>query len=177
MHKIMIIRHAEKHQHGAQGVTEDGRASALELTVRGWERAGALIRLFGAAHDAAVETPRSIFASDATKHSPSLRAMHTVSPLAATLGLEVNHHYAEGQEEALLPAVLAAPSPVLIAWHHNHIIKLARLIAGDRIGWPREWPDDRFDLVWILQRGMHGGAWSFSQVAQCLLPDDCPDVI
>jgi hypothetical protein len=29
-------------------------------------------------------------------------------------------------------------------------------------------------MVWILDR--HGSGWSFSQVAQCLLPDDCPDV-
>ena len=34
----------------------------------------------------AIQTPRSIFASNATKQSPSLRAMHTVGPLAATPG-------------------------------------------------------------------------------------------
>ena len=183
MHKIMIIRHAEKHQHGSQGlgVTEEGRPSAHELTVRGWQRAAALVQFFapaGAAHKSpAIDTPRSIFASDATKHSPSLRAMHTAALLAAELDIEVNHRYAEGEEDALVSAVLAAPSPVLIVWHHGSISMLVRKIAGERIGCPGHWPDDRFDEVWILERGgAHGGAWSFTQVAQCLLPDDCPDV-
>ena len=50
MHKIMIIRHAEKHQHGShgQGVTEDGRPARHELTVRGWQRAAALVQLLRA---------------------------------------------------------------------------------------------------------------------------------
>src|SRR2546430_6645010 len=83
MLKIMIIRHAEKHQHGSRdrGVTEDGRPAHHELTVRGWQRAGALVHLFappgGLPAGSRIHTPRSIFASDATGDSPSLRAMHT----------------------------------------------------------------------------------------------------
>ena len=180
MQKIMIIRHAEKHQHGSdgRGVTEDGRPAGHELTVRGWQRAAALIHFFapiGAVHNGApIQPPRSIFASNATKQSPSLRAMHTVGPLAATLGIPVNHDYAEDQEAALAAAVSGAPSPVLIAWHHAHIARLARAIAGPHLACPGYWPDDRFDLVWILDR--HGDGWSFCQVAQRLLPDDGPDV-
>jgi phosphohistidine phosphatase SixA len=179
MQKIMIIRHAEKHQHGNHGVTEDGRPARHELTVRGWQRAAALVHFFApiaAVPDGSrIQTPRAIFASNATRQSPSLRAMHTVGPLAATLGIAVNHDYAEDQETALAAALSGAPSPVLIVWHHNHIAKLAREIAGPHLGCPSTWPDERFDLVWILDR--HAGSWSFSQVAQCLLPDDCPDVI
>jgi broad specificity phosphatase PhoE len=183
MHKIMIIRHAEKHQHGSHGhgVTEDGRHARHELTVQGWERAAALVRFFApadASHKGSpIQTPRSIFASNATRQSPSLRAMHTARPLADALGIEINHDFAEGEEEGLVSAVVMAPSPVLIVWHHGGISKLAREIAGEQIGCPRQWPDDRFDVVWIVERGgVHGGAWNFSQVAQCLLPDDCPDV-
>lgn len=184
MQKIMIIRHAEKHQHGSQvrGVTEDGRPARHELTIRGWQRASALVHFFaplkGAPASSLVQTPRSIFASDATKDSPSLRAMHTVTPLADALGLPINHDFAEDEEEALALAVAAAQSPVLIAWHHGHIARLAKAIAGKHLGCPGHWPDERFDLVWILDRhGASGGSWSFRQVAQCLLPDDCPDVI
>ncbi len=92
MLKIMIIRHAEKHQHGShdRGVSEDGRPAHHELTVRGWQRAGALVHLFappgGLPDGSTIQTPRSIFASDATRDSPSLRAMHTAGPLAAALG-------------------------------------------------------------------------------------------
>jgi hypothetical protein len=179
----MIIRHAEKHQHGihSRGVTEDGRSAPHELTVRGWERAAALVNFF-APHGAPpkgsqIERPRSIFASNATKQSPSLRAMHTAGPLAAALGIPINHDFAEDEEGALATAVTAAPSPVLIVWHHGHITKLAKQIAGAHIDCPGHWPEDRFDVVWILARqGADGGNWSFLQVAQCLLPGDCPDV-
>ena len=181
MQKIMIIRHAEKHQrhNHDQGVTADGRPAHHELTVRGWQRAAALVQLFapGAARSGSlIQPPQSIFASNATKQSPSLRAMHTAGPLATVLGIPVNHDYAEDQEAALASAVLQAPSPVLIVWHHGHIVRLAREIAG-HIRYPAHWPEDRFDVVWILERhGAHGNVWNFSQVAQCLLPDDCPDV-
>lgn len=94
--------------------------------------------------------------------------------MAATLGLPVNHDFAEDQEAALAAAVSVAPSPVLIAWHHAHIARLAREIGGSHLPCPGYWPDDRFDVVWILDR--HGSNWEFSQIAQCLLPEDCPDV-
>jgi broad specificity phosphatase PhoE len=183
MHKIMIIRHAEKHQPGShgKGVTEDGRAAKHELTVRGWQRATALVHFFSAAgavsKGSAIQPPRSIFASDATKQSPSLRAMHTAGPLSSALGVEVNHDFAEGEEAELAAVARAAPSPVLIVWHHGRISKLARKIADDDIGCPAHWPDERFDVVWILEHGgAHGSGWAFSQVPQCLFPDDCPDV-
>ena len=183
MHKIMIIRHAEKHQHGVhdRGVTEDGRPAHHELTVRGWQRAAALVNFFAPHHplpkDSSIQTPKSIFASNATKESPSLRAIHTVGPLAEMLGIPVNRDYAEDEEEALAAVVTEAPSPVLIAWHHGQIVRLAKEIAGAHIGCPRDWPDDRFDVVWILERhAAHKSGWSFSQVAQCLLPGDCDEV-
>ncbi len=147
MLKIMIIRHAEKHQHGSRdrGVTEDGRPAHHELTVRGWQRAGALVHLFappgGLPAGSRIHTPRSIFASDATGDSPSLRAMHTAGPLAAALGIPVNHAYAEEEEAALAAVVIAAPSPALIVWHHAAIPRLVMEIAGKLPGCPIHWPD------------------------------------
>ena len=181
MLKIMIIRHAEKHQHGSRdrGITEDGRPSHHELTVRGWQRAGALVHLFappgGLPEGCHIHTPRSIFASDATRDSPSLRAMHTAGPLAKALGISVNHEYAEEQEAALAAAVRQAPSPSLIVWHHGAIPTLVKEIAGKLPACPVHWPDDRFDLIWILERKDPKAGWSFSQFTQRLLPGDCTD--
>jgi len=46
--KIMIIRHAEKPEHhGPRGVDENGNEDKESLTVRGWQRAGALVQFFG----------------------------------------------------------------------------------------------------------------------------------
>jgi hypothetical protein len=177
MRKIMLIRHGEKHTPGSpdRGITADGRHAHHELTVRGWQRAAALVGLFapaGGFHDGShIQTPHSIFASDATRDSPSKRAMHTVSPLADVLGIPVNHNFAEEEEDLIALAVLKAPSPVLIAWHHGNLPLLAKKIAGGHLACPAHWPDDRFDVTWVLDCD-HGGGWTFSQVAQCLLPGD-----
>jgi hypothetical protein len=44
--KLMVIRHAEKpdNQAGISGVSETGVADSNELTAKGWQRAGALVR-------------------------------------------------------------------------------------------------------------------------------------
>ena len=176
--KIMLIRHGEKHGHGIHdyGVSADGRHKHHELTVRGWQRAALLVTLFAPApgplpRSSLIQTPRSIFASDATKDSPSLRAMHTAGPLATALGISVNHDHAEDEEDALAAAVMSAPSPVLIVWHHGNIPRLARSIAGPKLVCPLHWPDDRFDMVWILDHS-GTGIWTFSQVPQRLFHDD-----
>jgi hypothetical protein len=178
MPKIMIIRHAEKHYDGSpdRGVSIEGIHKKHELTVRGWQRAGALVRFFAPPGDhppgGLISTPRAIFASAAVPNSPSLRAQRTVEPLAAALGLPINTDHPEGAEAAVAAAVLAAPSPVLISWHHSHISLLVKAIAGDRVGSPKHWPDDRFDVVWILERDDAGGPWFFAQVPQRLFAHD-----
>jgi hypothetical protein len=179
----MIIRHAEKHNGGRErGVNIEGFHTKHELTVRGWLRAGALVRYFapaaGMPPDFPISTPRAILASAATPDSPSLRAQHTVLPLAAVLGIEIDKTYAEGEEAAAAAAALAAPGPVLISWHHSHIPILARQIAGADLPCPPHWPDDRFDIVWILDRDEdRASGWRFSQVAQCLFGHDRPEPI
>ena len=180
MFRIMIIRHAEKHNGGRErGVNLEGIHTKHELTVRGWLRAGALVRFFapvgGTPPGFPISTPRSIFAAAATPDSPSLRSQHTVQPLAAVLGVHVDKGYAEGEEVDVAAAALAAPGPVLISWHHSHIPPLAKAIAGRQYDGPHAWPDDRFDVVWTLTRV--GSGWRFGQVPQLLLAGDLPDPI
>jgi hypothetical protein len=190
MPRIMIIRHAEKHNGGRErGVNIEGFHTKHELTVRGWQRAGALVRFFappgGMPPGSPLSTPRSIFASAATPGSPSLRAQHTVKPLAETLGIQIDNRHADGEEPAVAAAVLAAAEtvgPVLVSWHHSHIPTLARIIGGEQLRSPGFWPDERFDIVWILDRsdeapGAAATPWRFSQVAQCLFAYDRPEPI
>ena len=42
--RIMIIRHAEQHE--VAGITREGQVDPQSLTVRGWQRAGALVPFF-----------------------------------------------------------------------------------------------------------------------------------
>jgi phosphohistidine phosphatase SixA len=183
MTRIMIIRHAEKHTSGRErGVDFEGFHAKHELTVRGWQRAGALVGFFappgGLPAGSPISTPRSILASAATKASPSLRAQHTVLALAELLRIEIDTRYADGEEAAAAAAALAAPGPVLISWHHSHISKLTRLIGGHLPDCPKSWPDDCFDVVWVLDRDDGAsGPWRFSQVVQRLFANDRTDPI
>ena len=90
------------------------------------------------------------------------------------LGVAVDKSHPEGEETAVAAAALAAPHPVLIAWHHSLIPVLARAIAGHDLPCPGEWPEERFDLVWVLDRDAAGG-WRFSLVPQQLFAEDISD--
>jgi broad specificity phosphatase PhoE len=182
MLKVMIIRHAEKpHDSGRdRGVDIDGLHTHHELTVRGWQRAGALVRFFAplnAEPPAPIARPRVIFASAVTPQSPSLRPQHTVRPLAEALGLSVDIRHPSGAETAVAQAILATPQPVLISWRHSHIPQLARAVTGAAAAIPATWPDDRFDLVWVLDRDSPAAPWRFTQVPQRLFAHDRGEVI
>ena len=119
--KIMIIRHAEKPDDAGTvlGVTIEGHQDPEELTVRGWQRAGALATFFAPpdAHfrDQRIEKPVTIFASRVAPHSKSLRPQHTVEPLAELVGREkLRLDFSEGEEQQLVAAAVAVAGVVLI---------------------------------------------------------------
>lgn len=170
--KLMVIRHAErpdKHT-GISGVTEAGEPDKDDLTTRGWQRAGALIRFFNpdalANLRTGVAVPAVIFATPATDEHPSKRPLHTVTPLAADLKLNIRTDFALHQEKALVPQALNSASVVLICWHHERIPKLVAEL-GIEID---EWPDGVFDRVLVFDRATEG--WRLSVVQQHLLPGD-----
>lgn len=174
--KIMIVRHGEKPSDDGkvQGVTADGKADPEELIVRGWQRSGALVRLFaprgGAFVDPRLAQPKTVFASDVGKHSKSLRPQHTVLAVATFLNLKLDLDYKKGDEPALAKAVVAATGPVLIGWEHEAIPDIVNAIVGNTTTCPQKWSGTRFDLVWVLDQNTKG--WTFSQVPQLVLPGD-----
>ena len=173
----MLIRHAEKPDETGTvlGVDENGRENPNQLSVRGWQRAGALVRFFAPSSQsspAGIETPTAIFACKPLNSSCSVRPFSTVWPLAASLQIPVNHEIGKNDEAALLEAVKTVSGAVLICWTHEPIPSLVRGLAGDQPAVPAKWPGKRFDLVWILDRTASG--WSFHQAGQLLLPGDLP---
>src|ERR1017187_4536499 len=181
--KIMIIRHAEKPSDDGliAGVSLDGSPDSKELIVRGWQRSGALVRLFapptGSFSHAALATPDVIFASGVAKHSDSLRPQHTVLALAEFLAQQIDLGHAKGEENALVADAMARHGNVLISWEHEAIPAIAGQIAGNPAIYPQKWPSERFDLVWVFDRGMGATNWTFTQVPQMLLPGDVSDSI
>ncbi|MBL6617311.1 MAG: hypothetical protein ISP45_25085, partial [Reyranella sp.] len=65
MSVILVIRHAEKPDGVALGVDENGVIDEQSLIVRGWQRAGALVGLFG--KGAPLPAPDRIYASATIK--------------------------------------------------------------------------------------------------------------
>jgi len=179
--KIMVIRHAEKPDDAGTifGVSVQGNQDPEELTVRGWQRAGALVTFFappdGHFRDQRIEEPGTIFASRVAHHSKSLRPQHTVEPLAELIGREkLRLDFPEGEEQQLVAAPVAVDGVALISWHHEAIPAIKDLLLGDQSP-PRNWDKERFDLVWIFTRTATG--WRFEQVPQLLLAGDKPNPI
>jgi hypothetical protein len=171
----MLIRHAEKPEKKRQpGIDEDGSENKRSISVRGWQRAGALIGFFAHPAHLLIAKPDLIFAA-ATTDDPSvskddaksLRPPQTVAPLSAKLGLATNTEYAVGNEKALIAALQKAQGIVLVAWEHKRI----PVIAGAFAAVPPAWNFDIFHDVWVLDRRADG-AYDFSIVNQNLLAGD-----
>lgn len=178
--KIMLIRHAEKPTDHTKGVSPDGGVDADDLSVLGWQRAGALIGLFdppaGKGCRTGLAVPHHLFAAGVGKHSSSLRPEHTLAPLSAKLVIETDTQYLKGDERKAASAAVEVGGVVLIAWEHNNIPALAEAIFPGG-PFPAVWPDPRFDVVWVFDRTDTGPGWVFSQVPQLLLAGDRSSVI
>jgi hypothetical protein len=175
--KIMIIRHAEKPISAVPaGVDESGIPDPHSLTVRGWQRAGALVAFFGFPTRPEIKRPSAIVASTrednaiAGETSAGRRAQQTVAALHARIGGEYWDDIAVGREDVLVERLKARAGVVLVAWTHKRI---HQIVAGFVDFVAPEWNASRFDAVWILDRASND-AYRFTAVNQDLLPGDLP---
>jgi hypothetical protein len=179
--RIMFIRHAEKpHEPPCEnddGVKKNGETDKESLTVRGWQRAGALAHFFSS--QLAIR-PNVIFASgisdksDPQEKSKSHRPKQTVTPLAELLKMDINTTHLKDDLKPLIKDVTSQTGIVLVAWEHQNITPLVDLLPNaPKV--PQKWPDDRFDIVWVLDAD--GADWKFSQIPQLLLAGDSPKPI
>ncbi len=176
--KIMVIRHAEKPPGDPPpyGVTLEGEREKESLTVRGWQRAGALADFFaptnGLFSDPSLARPQFLYASKPTKHNGSRRPVETITPLAEKLAIRINSHFPKPETEDMLEEVFLCAGVVLICWQQESIPKIANYILGSETTAPQDWPADRFDMVWVFDRDTAAARYSFRQVPQNLLMGD-----
>jgi broad specificity phosphatase PhoE len=176
--KIMLVRHGEKPASDPPpyGVTVDGERESESLTVRGWQRAGALAAFFAPAdnsfQDPALARPQFIYASTPTKRQGSRRSVETMTPLAEKLAIRINANYPKLESEKMLEEAFLCSGVVLICWQHELLPKIANRILGDQKTAPQEWPEDRYDMVWVFDRDATSGRYDFKQVPQNLLMGD-----
>lgn len=173
---VVIVRHAEKPEpDGPHGVDHHGHPSGHGLTPRGWSRAGALaarMAYAGRPGDALVK-PERVYATATDPHHASDRPRLTAHGIAKRLDLDMLDHFGRGDEAELAAEVMASGQPTLVVWDHGHIPTLTRafpLRAGTDV--PEAWPDERFDLYWILTPG--DGGYSLEVLPQELLAGDAP---
>lgn len=180
MRTIFVIRHAEKSTPDdiVRAVDEFGRPDPHELSVLGWQRAGALAALLGNANrlnGSGLQQPRHLFAARPTSEAPSVRAVRTLQPLADVLGLPISLEFPVGEEAGLVQRLKTLDECVLVAWEHKAIVAIATLLLGTNSTLPVCWPEDRFDVVWAFSPA--GGGWRLTQLPQLLLAGDRPDPI
>jgi hypothetical protein len=81
---------------------------------------------------------------------------------------------AEGKESHLAQEVLGQAEPALIVWHHGAMAKLVgEFPIVNKRDVPQEWPEDRFDLIWVLVREPGDAVnYRFTEIPQLLLAED-----
>jgi hypothetical protein len=176
--KIMLIRHGEKpaNSHPPSGVTSEGEPEKESLTVRGWQRAGALACLFAPAdgrfQDPSLAEPQFLFASEPRKRKGSRRPLETITPLAEKLAIRINSNFHKEEALEMLDEAYLCRGVVLICWQREFIPQIANHILADETTAPQDWPEDRFDMVWVFDRDAASARYSFKQVPQSLLMGD-----
>lgn len=174
----MVLRHAEKPDKDSIpfGVTVDGKQSKESLEVRGWQRAGALANLFaptdGHFQNASLARPQFLFTSRPLKRKGSRRPIETITPLAEKLGAQINSDYQRADFEEMIEHVFSCKGVVLICWQREYISDIAVHILGRSKITPPEWPEHRFDLIWVFDLNRSSGKYTFKQVPQMLLAYD-----
>jgi phosphohistidine phosphatase SixA len=133
--RILLMRHAEK----------TGDPTDIHLSQDGMMRAKRLAefipRTFG--------KPDFVFAAARSKRS--IRSIETVTPLAAVLGVEVQHDIEDKNFEDLVSEIFSNPDyrakTIVICWHHGKLPGIAALLGAPEGSYPDPWPEDLFNLV------------------------------
>ena len=176
--KIMVIRHAEKppSEPPPYGITLEGARDKECLTARGWQRAGALASFFapgnGAFQDPSLAKPQFLYSSKPVKHKGSRRPFETIMPLAEKLKIRINSDFLKFETESMLKDAFLREGVVLICWQREHILQITDQILVNKAVAPPEWPEDRFDMVWVFDRNPSSAEYSFKQIPQNLLMGD-----
>ncbi|MFW8643011.1 hypothetical protein ACOJBO_10685 [Rhizobium beringeri] len=177
---VMIIRHAEKPvpEQPERDVDELGQADEKSLTVRGWQRAGALAHLF-VDPPPPLQVPVAIVASAPIKKdgsgTRSLRPTQTVAPLARRLQFVPDTTFFQGARgTGGTRDYPAEPSPVLVCWQHEAIPRLSAAVVASAAIAPTVWDDADYDSIWLLTFSEADLRWAFQSENQHLLAGGRP---
>ena len=181
--KIILLRHAEKpaKDDTPYGINRKGERNKESLTVRGWQRAGALTNLFAPANGhlqhPSLATPSFLYASKPLLRKGSRRSLQTIVPLGEKLGIKINSEFQRADFESMLQDAFSCSGVVLICWQREYIPEIASTILGSEKIAPRDWPEDRYDMIWVFDLHRATSTYRFRQVPQMLLGGDITNPI
>jgi len=181
--KIMVIRHAEKppSHPPPYGITAEGARDKESLTARGWQRAGALASFFAPTNSAfqnlALAKPEFLYASKPVKRKGSRRPLETIMPLAEKLAIRINSNFSKFETENMVEDAFLCNGVVLICWQREYISQITDQILVNKAVAPPEWPEGRFDMVWVFDRNPLSAQYRFKQIPQSLLRGDLPTLM
>jgi hypothetical protein len=160
--QVVILRHGEKPDNGD------------DLNKRGYERANALPGLFET--DPALTrygAPVAIYAFGPTKKDRSFRAVETITPLANSLGIQVQDQFTVDELQPLVDSVMSNSDydgkTVVICWEHDRIPPMVQTFGYNDA--PTKWKKKVFDRLWILHF-TGNKVTGFEDLPQNLLPGD-----
>jgi phosphohistidine phosphatase SixA len=133
--RIILMRHADK----------PDNPDDEDLSQAGFARAEHLVtyipQTFG--------KPDYIMASAHSKHSN--RPTETVTPLAASLGINVEHDFENDDFEDLVDEIFSEAEfhgkTIVICWHHGKLPAIAALLGAPAGSYPDPWPEDTYNLI------------------------------
>jgi hypothetical protein len=177
---MMFTRHGEKPGQGERphGVNPDGEHDEHSLSVEGWVRAGGLASVLANCplpSYAGLVKPARVIATKPTPAAKSHREMDTAGPTARRLNLPLEDSFEHGHEKHVAHSLLNADDDALVVWHHGALPELlSYLPVRNAAEIPKVWPEDRFDLLWVLSRNSDAEDYTFSIVPQLILQQDLP---
>jgi hypothetical protein len=181
-HVLAFTRHGEKPGDGQppHGVNPRGEHDEHSLSVEGWVRAGGLASVFANAPLTAypsLVTPQRVIATKPTDKAKSHREIDTAGPTARRLSIDLEDSFEHGHEAHLAKSLLAQDKDALIVWHHGELPELlSHFPIRNASDVPKVWPEDRFDLIWVLSRNPESDDYTFSIVPQMILQQDSSSV-
>ena len=93
-------------------------------------------------------------------------------PLAEKLAIRINSNFSKLETESMLEDAFLCKGVVLICWQREYILRITDQILVNKASAPLEWPESRFDMVWVFDRNPTSAQYSFKQIPQSLLMGD-----
>ena len=144
--RIVLMRHAEKTGDPEDiHLSEEGRKHAERLATY-------IPQTFG--------RPDFIFAAARSKRS--IRSIETVEPLAAAIGIPIQHDIEDDDFEELVREIFSNPTyrgkTIVVCWHHRKLSEIAASLGAPPGSFPDPWTEDLYNVILDFRYDPNTGA-------------------